>query len=270
MPPALLAALAIAASGCATPRSGRAPASDPTGSALPRRTFTFPNDTVGFTNETRWIYHPAPNGSMTHEPRVPPPTYSLRCFVVARLNRQFFDHARFQPDAPKPNPAQLRKLVASVVRRSSRRPSPDAERVVIPGWRDLRELSEAEAPLLRELAGGASLSYVQRGHWRMIFPFGPRHQTREAQRIFDHVHTGRPALVHLVRFPQLTINHAVLVHAARQTPEGFEFDTADPNDPDRSHTLRFDARQRHFLWPPNTYFAGGRVDAYEVFRNAIY
>ncbi len=235
------------------------------------RRFHFPEDTVGFANETRWMYRPTPDGrGMTHEKRDPPPTYSLRCFVVARLNRQFFDHAEFAPSQPRADATRLRALVREIVHRSPRRSSPAADRVVIPGFGNLRELSETHAPLLQELGGPAFDSYAQRGHWRMVFPLGRRRESREAQRIFNRVESGRPALVHLVRFPQLTINHAVLVFDGHRTADGFEFLAADPNDPSRVSTLTFTASDGRFTWPATLSFIGGRVDVYEIFRSAWY
>lgn len=248
-----------------------------TGAATPngteaagRHRFVRARDTVGFTNETRWIYEFDAQGRMHTRRREPPPTYSLRCFVVARLNRQFFDHARFEPEATPVPEAELRRRIRRIVARTSRRPSPAETRVVIPGFRDLRQFSETHAALLQELGGPARDSYLQRGHWRMLFPFSRRHQGRVAEGLASALADGRPRLVHLVRFPQLTINHAVLVFAAQATPEGWDFQAADPNSPDRPSTLSYRRADQTFTWPPNTYFGGGRVDVYEVYRNSWY
>lgn len=271
-------ALLLAAVGCSTGRHPSPPgverATAPTGSpggAAQVRVFRFTEDTVGFTNETRWIYRPAPGGEgMIHERREPEPTYSLRCFVVSRLNRQFFDHAFFDPAQPRVDEARLRPLLSDVIGRSSRRPSSPTNRVVIPGFSNLREFSAQHESLLKELGGPAWWSYAQRGHWRMIAPIGPGRERQEAARLHQEITAGRPAVVHLVRFPQLTINHAVLLFAAQRTADGFEFMAADPNDPSRPLVLTFDSREGRFAWPSTPYFAGGRVDAYEIFRNAWY
>lgn len=234
--------------------------------------FRFDRDTVGFTNETRWIYVERPDGGMTGHSREEVPEYSLRCFVVARLNRQFFDHARFRPELPPVDDGDLRSRVREVIRRSKRVPSgtgPGA-RVEIPGYRNLRELSRAHGDWLRSDGGGAMESYVQRGHWRMLLPFRGRSQERTAEELAARVATGRPRIVHLVRFPQLSINHAVLLHGARRTATGWEFATADPNDPDRDQVLVWDGERREFRWPRVPYFPGGKVHVYEVYRDFWY
>ncbi len=242
----------------------------PTQEVRPPRAFEFPADTVGFANETRWIYFPDGHGGLEHRRREPAPTYGWRCFVVSRLNRQFFDHAVFAPDLPPVTATELRARVREVVSRSARCPSAAEQRVVFPGFRDLRHLSLEEGESLRALGGGAAESYVQRGHWRMLLPFSRAQQGRVAESLLASLASGRPRILHLVRFPQLTINHAVLAFDGWRTPTGMEFATADPNDPGQVWTLTFDAADRSFHWPAVPYFGGGRVDVYEVYRGAWY
>lgn len=261
--PALALALAPAT---ATPTA--TPIETPTATA--QRPFRFDRDTVGFTNETRWIYSFDAQGRVSHTRREPPPTYGLRCFVVARLNRQFFDHATFEPSLPRLPADDLEDRVRQVVRRSARRPSDPTRRVVIPGYPDLRSFSLDQEALLKRLGGSAWESYLQRGHWRMVLPFGRAHQTRTAERLRSDLDQGRPRVLHLVRFPQLTLNHAVLALDARPTDTGLEFTVADPNQPGETRTLSFDRATGRFRFPPNPYFVGGRVDVYEVFRGIWY
>lgn len=257
-----LAWLALFGAGCASTSS----------EAVRREPFRFARDTVGFTNETRWIYMERPGGGMSGVSRETRPDYSLRCFVVARLNRQFFDHARFVPDAAPLADAELRSRIREVIGRSRRTPSGNGpgDRVEIPAYHDLRELSRARESWLKEDGGGAFESYCQRGHWRMLFPFGRSQQERVAGDLVARLAEGRPRVLHLVRFPQLSINHAVLVHGVRETPEGWAFSAADPNDPDQDQMLLFDRVRREFHWPRVPYFPGGRVDVYEVYRNTWY
>ena len=54
-----------------------------------------------FAHELVWKYHFDPvTGAMTTFKADPPPTYYHRCFVMARSTRQFFYHARFEPELP--------------------------------------------------------------------------------------------------------------------------------------------------------------------------
>jgi hypothetical protein len=237
---------------------------------IAERPFEFARDTVGFTNLTRWIYEFDEEGQVNTHPRTPRPAYTHRCFAVARLNRQFFDHATFEAAGPRPPLAELRSRVRQVVSRSARRPAKPGERVVFSGFAGLRELSEAHPELLQRLGGRAAESYFQRGHWRLVFPFSRGHQARQAELLAERLGTGRPLVVHLVRFPSLSINHAVLLFACRPTDAGWAFDAADPNDPQTRLVLEFENNTRSFYWPRTHYFAGGRVDVYEVYRNAWY
>ncbi|HMO65438.1 MAG TPA: hypothetical protein PKE47_09505 [Verrucomicrobiota bacterium] len=266
--PLKLPSLALAAAlslpfGCAT---RPAPATD----AAPARAFDPRRDTVAFPNELVWAYDFAPDGTRTTMPRKPRPEYAHRCFVVARLNRQFFDHAVFAPEQPPPDEAEARRLVRSVRQRPARAPSVPEERVVIPGYADLHAFSSAHEAAFKAGAGTKAESYLQRGHWRMIAPFSRGHQAKEAVRLEGGLADGRPRVIHLVTFPSLTMNHAVLVHAVRATPEALHFAAADPNLPGEPLELSFDRAGRTFHWPRTPYFPGGTVDAYEVYRGAWY
>ena len=75
---------------------------------------------------------------------------------------------------------------------------------------------------------------------------------------------------HVVRFPQLSINHALLVFAAKQLVQTIEFEVYDPNKPDRPKTLTYDRATRTFSFPGNDYWPGGRVDVYEIYRGWNY
>src|SRR5690606_21314728 len=84
-------------------------------------------------------------------------------------------------------------------------------KIPIPGYANLREFSVDREQLLKEECGGAWRSYFQRGNWRMILPFSRRHQERASDKLKNSLQNHGVAAVHLVRFPQLTINHAVLL-----------------------------------------------------------
>src|ERR1043166_4537472 len=75
---------------------------------------------------------------------------------------------------------------------------------------------------------------------------------------------GRPLIAHLVRFPQLTINHALVIFDAQETRPQIQFSAYDPNQPSQPRMLTYDSPTRTFLLPANDYFPGGRVDVYEV------
>lgn len=235
------------------------------------REFTFGRDTFAYANELVWDYEVDPaTGEMTTRPRDPKPDYTHHCFVVARAARQFFDFARFDPAQPKAAPAEYRRLIAAVVARDPRANPARREPVVIPGYANLHEFSRDHEALLKEECGGAWQSYVQRGHWRMLWPITTSQQQRMAERLQGELDRGIAPVIHLVRFPQLTINHAVVVYTAVATGTGVEFRCYDPNNPVEPLVITYRNEERRFHTPPNNYFIGGRVDVYEVYRNWWY
>src|SRR5437762_14002911 len=71
--------------------------------------------------------------------------YANYCFVMARGVRQFHQFARFDADAPRVGAEEYAHRVRAVVRHPPwERPLPPAERVVIPGFANLRAFSAAE------------------------------------------------------------------------------------------------------------------------------
>jgi hypothetical protein len=148
--------------------------------------------------------------------------------------------------------------------------SSESEKIVVPGYANLRDFSQDWESLLKDAGGGSWRSYVQRGHWRMILPFSRGHQAQTAETLLQEVQTNRAPVVHLVRFPQLTINHALLLFDAAETDREIRFTAYDPNDPQQPVLLTFQRASRRFEFPANDYFGGGKVDVYEVYRNVFY
>jgi len=247
--------------GCATNRT------DQTAQA---RSFDFSKDTFAYPNELLWEYHYDANGKWTTHKHEPKPTYAQHCFVVARCAKQFFEHARFDSGQPVTNQATYRQLMRRVISSNPRGASPETDKIVIPGYSDLRAFSEAQKSLLKEECGGAWQSYFQRGHWRMIFPFSRHHQEHVAAQLLAHLREDHLLIVHLVRFPQLTINHAVVIFDAKEHGNEIDFMTYDQNQPEKPVTITYDRAGRTFFLPANNYYPGGRVDAYEIFHRWDY
>jgi len=248
------------------PAAAGAPFSGP---APDRRPFDFTRDTFAFANETVWRYGvDAASGRQTTARKDQIPAYTLRCFVLARSVKQFFLHARFDPSATPPEESTARRLIRAVVSRGAR--ELDSSRVespiVIPGYADLRSFSQAGESWLKAECGGHWQSYLQRGNWRLVFPLTRGHQEREAHRLLATVASGRLAVVHIVRFPQLTINHALVAYRASESSDGITFNVYDPNIPERPLALEFVHSSRTFHLPATHYFVGGRVDLYEIYR----
>ena len=237
----------------------------------PARRFRFDRDTFTFANELVWQYLFDPRTqAMTTFRRETPPTYSHRCFVMVRATRQFFWHARFDPAQPPAEPETYRRLIGAVVSRSPRQPSLEPERIIFPGYDCLRAFSGAWEPLLKAGLGSAWQSYFVRSHWRMVFPTSRRHQQRMATQLRAALAEGRVPVVHLYRFPQLTINHGITLFDVTESEPGMEFDVYDPNIPDHPIRLRYERATRTFFFPPTHYWGGGKLNVYEIYTGWLY
>lgn len=256
-----VASLAVVLCGCAT---------SPANSAADRRSFDFQRDTFAYANDLVWEYHHDERGKWVSHARQPKPDYTHHCFVVARSARQFFEHARFDPSQPVADAATYRRLIRQVLSVSAERELPAAQKIVIPGYADLHGFSQGQESLLKAECGGAWQSYCQRGHWRIILPFSRHQQEKMARQLLAAINENRPPVVHLVRFPQLTINHAVVFFAVTETARELTFTAYDPNNPTKPALITYDRASRTFQFPANDYFPGGRVDVYEVYRGWFY
>jgi hypothetical protein len=230
------------------------------------RGFQFDRDTLAFPHELVWQYHFDPaTGAMTTRRADPPPTYYHRCFVVARATRLFFDHARFAPELPATDEATYRKLVREVMARNPRRACAEAERIVIPGYDGLRSFSRAHEAMLKQHCGAAWESYFLRSHWRMIFRVSGRFQEKMAEKLKRSLARRGLSLVHLFRFPRITINHGIVLYRFIETDGSIEFTAYDPNIPEHPVTLVFEKNRRVFTFAPNIYWGGGVLSVMEIY-----
>jgi hypothetical protein len=256
-----LALLLGLVSGCAT-------AGQP--QSAPTRQFDFRTDTFSFSNQLVWAYEYDANGKWTTHRRQPRPTYTQHCFLLARLTRQFFRNATFTPNQPIADEATYRRLIRRLIASNPRKTLSENEKIIIPGYPDLRAFSQAQEKLLKAESGSGWRSYFQRGHWRVVIPFSRHGQERTAQQLLAHLEQSPPVVAHLVRFPQCTINHAVILFGSKQTEKEILFLSYDTNTPSEPITLTYDRATRTFLFAANDYFPGGRVDVYEVYHKWNY
>lgn len=238
-------------------------------SARDRFPFRFPEDSFAFANQTIMEYEFDPvTRAVSWHPKERTPEFALRCGAMARAARQFYSVARFDPSAPVADDRTYEQLIREVLDTDPR--NPPSGRVLIPGYRDLRDLSDARPSLLKALLAGPWETYLQRGNWRMIFPFGPDQQQQVAGQLLHELARGWPPIVHVLRFPERTINHLVLIFDAEQTPAEIRFRVYDPNDSERPVELVFDRGARIFSYSATSFFPGGPVKAYEVYDGWLY
>ncbi|MFL6544018.1 MAG: hypothetical protein ACJ8LM_02405, partial [Candidatus Udaeobacter sp.] len=131
--------------------------------------FRFDRDTVGFANATVFEYregHPFLRQREKGEPK----RYTRRCFVLCRTTMQFQKFARFDPHAPPLDDRALAARIRRVTRRAAwENPLPTNQRVVFPGYADLRAMSEARREVVRANIGLGWPTYFRFGNFRMLF-----------------------------------------------------------------------------------------------------
>lgn len=235
-----------------------------------RRTFQFERDTFAYPHELVWKYHFDEAGRMHVQKSDPPPTYYHRCFVMARATRQFFDHARFEPELPPASTYTYQKLIRDVMSRNPRQSCAEAERIVIPGFDSLRVFSQAHEALLKAGCGQPWESYFLRSHWRMIFPTPPQYRKWMVQKIKDSLPRRGLTLVHLFRFPRITINHGIVLYGFNETDQRVEFEGYDPNIPEHPVKLIYERAQNEFTFAANRYWGGGPLKVMEIFAGWPY
>jgi hypothetical protein len=231
------------------------------------RRFEFARDSFAFANELLWEYKfDAAAGKTVFSKREPKPDYAHRCFVLTGAARKFLYHARFDASQKIADDETYRRLIGEVVARNPRIPCKPENQIVIPGFASLREFSAAREKLLKAGCGGAWRSYVLRSHWRMVFPISREHQKRTAENLLNATRNNFSPIIHLVKFPSLTINHGMILFDVVETENDFEFSAYDPNDPEKPACLKFARAKKKFFLPANSYWAGGELNIIEIYR----
>ena len=231
---AVLIVALVAAAACA-PVSARPDAGRSAVTAATPPDFSFARDTFAFPNMIRARHRDGPG------------LYANYCFVMARAVRQFFVAARFEPDAPKLDHAGYAERVRQVIARVPWGPGlPPAERVVIPGYANLRDLSRAEEAAVKRGLGPRFWTWVHWTNWRVTFPVTRGRQATVAREIVDELREGRLVQLLITNWPKPELNHTVVVFAFREVPAGVELEVSDPNDPASAGLITFDRARRRF------------------------
>ena len=104
----------------------------------------------------------------------------------------------------------------------------------------------------------------------MVFPVWAAHQERMVGQLTQAL-IQRPApIVHLFRFPRITINHGMLLFGVTESEQAIQFEAYDPNIPAHPVKLIYERAARAFFLPKAHYWAGGRVSVIEVYRGGMY
>ena len=238
--------------------------------AIPPSAFKFDRDTLWFANWTVWNYA---NGLRVREPasrtqKEKTDRYTRRCFVMSRTVLQFHKFARFDPRGPALNDEELARRVREVTRRPPWHPAlGPTERIVFPGYANLRELSKARTRVLQNNIGLGWPTYARLGNARMVLVRGHDYQENEHRILNETLAGGEMFVAYLSDFPVLHINHSVLVYA-RKTTAGNKMDKYicyDPNHPDAPRELAWLPDKREFNFQKDPEFSGGYVRVYQIY-----
>jgi hypothetical protein len=237
------------------------------------RPFSFARDTFAFANETVLEYHQG-HGSRRHENgNQKPKRFTQHCFVMSRGVAQFRKFARFDPALP---PLDDKELAARIRKVTSRppwtAPLPRGDRIVIPGYPDLRALSRARADIIQRNIGLGWTTYLRFGNGRILLPHGPAQQARTRVELDRTLARGEFFVAYLTNIPEsLNINHGILVYAQEKTsgrgnhPQKVRYRVYDPNHAEAPRTLEWSQRDSCFLYQRDWDFVGGKVVVWQVY-----
>jgi hypothetical protein len=233
------------------------------GQAAAARSFDLRRDTFAFANETVFQYGVDERGELHISSRDLPPSYAHRCFVLCRAVLQFHQFVRF--DSRKPQLS--RTEYARLIRRISRIPvwsRGPRERIVVPGFRDLREFSEKFPAVLQENLGAWLPSYLRIGNFRMAMGHPRSGQAAVARWLAESMEQGKPRALYISRFPHM--NHCIVIYRMERKRGGdLRFRLYDANTPAKPAWLDYRAAERSFEFQPRWYFPGGRVNAMRAY-----
>ena len=229
----LILLVVLLLSGCAS-----APSLDVAVSrSAPPAGIRFGVDTLAFPNESRTKNEGKPD------------LYANYCFVMARAVIQFHRFAAFDPGAPRLSSGDYAERVKQVVARAPwQDPLPPGERVVIPGYASLYELSREEEAAVKAGLGTAFWTLVHWTNWRAVLPVPRWHQERVAREALAELQAGRPVQLLVTNLPRWELNHTVVAYDYRLVEKGtVEFLVYDPNDPYVPGLIDFDREERAFV-----------------------
>src|SRR5262249_26881965 len=230
--------------------------------------FRFDRDTFGFANQTVFEYHEG-HPSLRKKSVVKQDAYNRHCFVLCRTAMQFKKFARFDPGGTPLDDAALDGRIRGVTHREAwAGPLPKYQRIVFPGYKDLREMSEARRELLQRTIGHGWPSYFRVSNARMMFQPGAGYQEKTHARLNAALTHGEVFVGFLTTYPRLSINHSVLIYKQKSfspNPGVERYLVYDPNHPESPRELTWSPHTRSFSYQKDWDFIGGSVRVYQVY-----
>ena len=233
------------------------------------KAFNFQTDTFAFANQTYFDYKPAADRAVKISRRNGSvPDYSRHCFQLCRAVLQFRQFAEFRPDLPKVSESDYQK----VVRRLSRIPvwsSGPTEKVIIPGYQDLRSFSLEHPLTLQKNMGLWWPSFWRLGNWRIVLPAPRSGQERVADMLRREMDAERIRAVYITHFKP--INHCLVVYQCTPETNGdLVFDVYDANQPGKLVHLTYRASDRSFYLDNTWYYKLGLVTVLRLYVSPLF
>ena len=230
--------------------------------------FRFDRDTLAFANQTVFEYHEG-HASLRKKSAVKRDAYNRHCFVLCRTAMQFEKFARFDPKGAPLDDASLAARVRAVTHQAAwAEPLPENQRIVFPGYKNLREMSEARRELLQLNIGHGWPSYFRISNARMMVQPGAGYQEKTHTRLNAALARGEVFIGFLTTYPRLSINHSVLIYKQQSfspNPGVERYFVYDPNHPESPRELTWSPRTRSFSYQKDWDFIGGSVRVYQVY-----
>jgi hypothetical protein len=234
--------------------------------------FRFDGDTFAFANQTVFEYHEG-HASLRKPSATKRDAYNRHCFVMCRTAVQFKKFARFEPRSTPVDDASLAARIRAVTRQAAwTEPLPESQRIVFPGYKDLKEMSEAHRELVQLNIGHGWPSYFRISNVRMIFQDGSGYQEQTHARLNAALARGELFIAFLTTYPRLSINHSVLIYKLKSSapnPGVDHYLVYDPNHPESPRELTWSARDRAFSYQKDWDFVGGSVRVYQVYSKPL-
>ena len=234
--------------------------------------FYFDRDTFAFANQTVFEYHEG-HASLRKSSATKRDAYNRHCFVMSRTAVQFKKFARFEPRSAPLDDASLADRIRNLTRQATwTEPLPNNQRIVFPGYKDLKEMSKARRELVQLNIGHGWPSYFRISNVRMMFEEGAGYQERTHRELNAMLARGELFVAFLTTYPRFSINHSVLIYKLKSSsanPGVDHYLVYDPNHPEAPRNLSWSARDRSFSYEKDWDFIGGPVRVYQVYGKPL-
>jgi hypothetical protein len=230
--------------------------------------FRFDRDTFAFANQTVFEYHEG-HASLRKPSATKRDAYNRHCFVMCRTAMQFKKFARFEPRSKPLDDASLAARVRTVTHQAAwKEPLAENQRIVFPGYKDLKEMSKVRREVVQLNIGHGWPSYFRISNIRVVFQDGTGYQQETHARLNAVLARGELFVAFLTTYPRLSINHSILIYKLKSASPNSGVDrylVYDPNHAESPRELTWSERDRAFAYQKDWDFIGGYVRVYQVY-----